>query len=255
MMLDKGMLAKRETWIRYTPDPRSLAAMLGSIILVVGTLSCATYVATPSRGVAYFLLYAVAGALAFGVALPLAYTAFARREGPEALGITARRLPSGLVLQVVFCAPLVPKLIVSARGVDPASLLPLVALALSIGFFEAVFWRGWVYGTLERSFGVVPALILGAALYAAYHVGYGMPASEMVFLFFVGLMFNAAFALSGNIFILWPFFQPSGQLVTVIKDGLNLPTLATIGFAEALVGMIALTVIAKRLAVKMRARG
>jgi len=252
MILDKGSLASRETWVRYTPDGRALIAMLGSIALVVGALSCATYVATPSRGVAYFLLYAIAGALAFGVALPLGYTAFVRREGPESLGITAKRLPSSLILQAICCAPLVPKLIVSMRGIDPESMLPLVALALSIGFFEAVFWRGWVYGTLERSFGVVPALILGAALYAVYHVGYGMPASEMLFLFFIGLMFNAAFALRGNIFILWPFFQPSGQLVTVIKDGLRLPTIATLGFAEALVGMIALAVIAGKISAKGR---
>ena len=51
--------------------------------------------------------------------------------------------------------------------------LPLIALALCIGFFEAVFWRGWVLLRLEESFGTILAILLGSALYAAYHIGYG----------------------------------------------------------------------------------
>lgn len=63
------------------------------------------------------------------------------------------------------------------------------------------------------------ALILGSALYAAYHIGYGMPASEMVFLFFIGAMYAVVFRLTKDVFILWPVFQPMGQLVTLVKDG------------------------------------
>ena len=94
-----------------------------------------------------------------------------------------------------------------------SDLVPLIALALAIGFFEALFWRGWVQLRLEEAFGLIPALILGSALYALYHIGYGMPASEMVFLFFIGLMFAIVFRLTKNIFILWPLFQPMGRIL------------------------------------------
>ena len=40
-----------------------------------------------------------------------------------------------------------------------ASLLPLAALSLTIGFSETVFWRGWVLLRLEEGFGIVPTLI------------------------------------------------------------------------------------------------
>lgn len=89
----------------------------------------------------------------------------------------------------------------------------------------------------EEAFGLLPALILGSALYAAYHIGYGMPTSEMVFLFFIGLMYAIAFRITKNVFMLWPVLQPMGQLITLIKDGLSLPLLAGLGFIEALILM------------------
>jgi len=91
-----------------------------------------------------------------------------------------------------------------------SSLLPLAALSLTIGLFEAVFWRGWVLLRLEEAFGIVPAILLGSLLYAAYHVGYAMPTSEIAFLFLVGVMYAVAFRLTRSVFILWPLFQPMG---------------------------------------------
>ena len=68
----------------------------------------------------------------------------------------------------------------------------------------------------------------------------------MIFLFFIGIMFAVVFRLTKNIFILWPIFQPMGQLVTLIKDGLNLPLLASLGFFEVLIIMLVLVWLAAR---------
>jgi hypothetical protein len=73
-----------------------------------------------------------------------------------------------------------------------------------------------------------------------------MPTSEMIFLFFIGIMFAVVFRLTKSIFILWPVFQPMGQLVTLIKDKLPLPPLAALGFFEILVVMIVLVWLAAR---------
>jgi hypothetical protein len=99
---------------------------------------------------------------------------------------------------------------------------------------------------LEGAFGIIPAVVLGSALYAAYHIGYGMPASEMVFLFFIGIMFAVVFRLTKNVFILWPVFQPMGQLITLISDKLTLPLLASLGFIEVLILMLVLVWLASR---------
>jgi hypothetical protein len=40
------------------------------------------------------------------------------------------------------------------------------------------------------------------------------------------------------VLILWPVFQPMGQLVTLVQDRLTLPFLATVGFGEVLIAMV-----------------
>jgi erythritol transport system permease protein len=71
----------------------------------------------------------------------------------------------------------------------------------------------------------------------------------------IGLMFAAIFRLTRNIFILWPVFQPAGQLITLLKDGLDLPMIASLGFVEVLLGMGALIWLAGRYGKKARAGG
>lgn len=104
-------------------------------------------------------------------------------------------------------------------------------------------------------FGLIPALTIGSFLYSIYHIGYGMPANEMLFLFFIGLMFAVAFRVTKSIFILWPFFQPLGQLTTLLKDGgvgTELPLIAVVGFIEALVAMMTTTIFSPAIAKRIK---
>lgn len=89
-------------------------------------------------------------------------------------------------LQIVFAAFQYMGTLANTTLPQFETFIPLLALSLCISFFEAVFWRGWVLLRLEEAFGLVPAILLGSLLYAAYHIGYAMPMSEMVFLFFIG---------------------------------------------------------------------
>lgn len=219
---------------------RDLAAVLASWVLVVSALYIATVIVGTQAwgGIGYFLLYAVLAAGVFGVGFPVYWTVAVRKRPLSDLGLTTRWLWLSLGLQVVFAAFQYSGTLAKTGVPDLERFAPLLALSLSIGFFEAVFWRGWVLLRLEAAFGVVPAVILGSLLYAAYHVGYAMPLQEMAFLFFIGVMYAVAFRLTKNIFILWPVFQPMGQLVTLMKDGLDLPLLASLGFIEVLIAML-----------------
>lgn len=232
---------------RWNPG-RDLAALGLSWLLVVGALYAATFIVGQALwgGMAYFVLYAVVGAALFGVGIPLYWTTVIRKRPIAELGITTRWLGVSIVLQLIFAAFQYIGTLAKARLPSVEELLPLVALALAIGFFEAVFWRGWVLLRLEESFGIIPAVLVGSALYAAYHIGYGMPASEMVFLFFIGMMFAVVFRLTKNVFVLWPVFQPMGQLITLIRDKLTLPLLASLGFIEVLILILVLVWLASR---------
>jgi len=159
--------------------------------------------------------------------VPLYWMIVVRRRSLADLGLTTQHW-----VQLVFALLQYIGTLAKTRLPSFEQLLPLLALALAIGFFEAVFWRGWVLLRLEEAFGIIPGILLGALLYAAYHIGYAMPTNEMIFLFFIGIMFAVAFRLTKNILILWPIFQPMGQLVTLIKDQLMLPPLPLLALSK-----------------------
>lgn len=233
--------------VRFNPG-RDLIAVLVSWLLVTGALYTATFIIgdDTAGGILYFLFYAIVCATLFGVGIPLYWTVVVRKRPLADLGITTRLLGASLGIQVVLAGTQYYAALRDTTFPPPSELLPLMALALAIGFFEALFWRGWVQLRLEEAFGLIPALILGSALYALYHIGYGMTASEMVFLFFIGLMFAVIFRLTKNIFILWPLFQPMGQLITLLEEDLPLPPIAALGFFEVLIAMLVLVWLAGR---------
>lgn len=227
--------------LRWKPG-LDLVIVLISCILVTASLYTATMIVTPEigGGMPYFFIYAGLTAIVFGIGLPLAWMVVYRKRPIQDLGITTKYLGISIVLQLIFT---VFQYLATLAKVDLPSLekvAPLLALALAIGFFEAMFWRGWVLQRLEEAFGLIPAIILGSALYAAYHVGYGMPLEEILFLFWIGVLYAVSFRLTRNIFILWPLYQPLGQMVTLVRDGLELPLIAALGFAEAFIVMLVL---------------
>jgi membrane protease YdiL (CAAX protease family) len=240
-------ILKQVFTFRWKPN-RDLVAVAISWLLVVGALYAANVIIGPDTGggLPYFFLYAVLAATIFGVGMPLLWTMAVRRRPLADLGITTRWLGLSIGLQLVFAA--LQYLGTLAQVELPAweQLVPLVALSLAIGFFEAIFWRGWVQLRLEASFGIIPAIVLGAFLYAAYHIGYAMPMDEIAFLFLIGLMFAVVFRLTKSVFILWPLFQPMGQLLTLVRDGLTLPLISTLGFVEVLIAMSVLVWLAGR---------
>ncbi len=227
---------------------KDLAAVAVSWVFVVASLYTATAIVGPTvwGGFAYFLLYAGVTAALCGVGLPLYWMIVVRKRTLADLGITTRRWALSLGLQVVLAALLYFVTLAHVTLPPFEQLLPLLALALTVGFFEAVFWRGWVLLRLEEAFGVIPAILLSSALYALYHIGYTMPADEILFLFFVGILFAVAFRLTQSVLILWPVFQPMGQVVTLIKDQLSLPLLGALGFFEAFIVILVLVGLAAR---------
>ena len=233
--------------LRWGPS-LDLAVVALSWILVVGALYTANFLIGSDvwGGMGYFLMYALVGATLFGIGIPLYWMVVVRKRPLSDLGLTTQRLAISLGLQLVFFFIVnVPRLM-DFQLPSVQQFLPLLALALTIGFFEAVFWRGWVQLRLEESFGMIPGILIASVLYSLYHIGYGMPSSEMVFLFFIGLMFAAVFRLTRSVLILWPVFQPTGQLITLLNDGLPLPLLAALGFIEVLAVMFLLVWFANR---------
>jgi uncharacterized protein len=126
--------------------------------------------------------------------------------------------------------------------------VPLLVMSVVVGFFEAVFFRGFVQGRLEASFGVGPAVLGAAVLYSLYHVGFGMPVDEMVFLFGLGVVYAIAFRMVSNVLVLWPLLTPLGAFYNNLEAGdIELPWGSIAGFTNvAMVMAVAIWITHRR---------
>jgi membrane protease YdiL (CAAX protease family) len=226
--------ARSMRWVRRRADRQDLAAIAGLYFAVVALYRLAFVVFTADRVLGLFLCFA--GAMILGVVGPVVYTTWIRRRPLPSLGIGTHALRptlalafvlGGVQLTIMFWGRSLPP--------DPVDWVPLLVLSLTVGMFEAVFFRGFVQGRLEESFSVVPGVAGAAALYAVYHVGYGMGGREMVFLFGLGVVYAIAYRLVGNILVLWPLLTPLGSFFSNLQAGdIVLPWASIAGFADVL---------------------
>jgi hypothetical protein len=228
----------------YRPNPNSqvdrldLAVIAGLYLAVVGLFSLAFRVFTQANTAGLFLTFAAG--LLLGVVGPIVYTVWIRGRALADLGLARANLGRSLVFGVVLAGVQFFLTLWGYHLPRPVDWVPLVALALTVGFFEAVFFRGFVQHRLHESFGPVAGVGGSAVLYALYHVGYGMGASEMLFLFGLGVVYSVAFATVRNIMVLWPLLVPLGSFYSNLAGGdIQMPWESILGFVDVLALMMA----------------
>lgn len=235
-----GPLARRSVLFRVTIDRADIVAVGVLYGAVVGLFRLGFGVFTTENTLGMFLSFATA--LVLGVAGPIAYTVWIRQRPLRSLGIGLHQLRTTVALALVFGGV---QFAITLWGYDlprPVDWVPLFVMAFTVGVFESVFFRGFVQGRLEASLGVGPAVAVASVLYALYHVGYGMTADEMVFLFGLGVVYAIAYRLTENVLVLWPLLTPLGSFFAQLEAGDlagELPWAAIAGFADVL-GLMAL---------------
>jgi membrane protease YdiL (CAAX protease family) len=210
-------LTRRLSRVRWRLDGRDLLVMAGLYVAVVGLFRLAFTVFTVEQTAGLFLSFAAA--LVLGLAGPVAYTVWIRKRFLSSLGIGRHNLARTLVLGGLFAGV---QFLVTLWGYDlprPVDWVPLLMMALVVGIFESVFFRGFIQGRLEAILGAGPAVFGAALLYALYHVGYGMDNGEMLFLFGLGIVYAIAYRLTENVLVLWPLLTPLGSFFAQSRRG------------------------------------
>lgn len=234
-------------WIRWQVDRSDLLVLGGLYVAVIALFRVAFTVFTTDRVAGLFLSFAAA--LLMGVAGPVVYTVWIRRRPLASLGIGLHNLRSTVRLGLLFAGV---QFAITLWGYDlprPMDWVPLLVMTLTVGLFEAIFFRGFVQGRLEAALGTGPAVLGAAALYALYHVGYGMGGDEMVFLFGLGVVYAVAYRLFENMLVLWPLLIPLGSFFAQLEAGDlvgELPWASVAGFADVLVAMAVIVWLAVR---------
>ena len=229
--------------VRWQPGRDTLVALV-SYILVVAALYTAFQLFTTERVAANFITFGPIGLGLLGIGIPVSYTVMVRRRSLTNIGITGYQLLPSLTLGLLLGYDIFRNTLAPMDMSWERNVVPLVAMALAVGLFEAIFFRGWLQLRFEEAFGMVPGLLLGALCYSLYHIGYGMRPEELISLFFLGITFGAMFRLTKNIFVLWPFYTPVGGLFATLNDGLVMPFEATYGFLLTLGFMAGIIVLA-----------
>jgi membrane protease YdiL (CAAX protease family) len=241
-------------WLRSRGDRADLTVIIGLYVAVVAGLWLAFVIFTTDNVLGLFLSYG--SALVVGVAGPVFYTVWLRRRPLASIGLTLGDWRATAALAIVFAG--VQFFLTLARVEYPAPevWLPLLAMALPVGMFEAVFFRGFIQNRLEAAFGLVPAIAVAAGLYGLYHVGYGMGLNEVFFLAGLGIVYAVAFRVAGSILVLWPLLTPLGSLFNQIQAGdMVLPMESILGFADVLGLMVVAIWFARRHERRQTAQG
>src|SRR5512133_621814 len=127
--------------VRWRPTPDTLVAF-ASYLLVAVALFTAFQVFTTRQVAANFITYGPVTMVGLGVGIPAFYTVLIRRRPLSDIGITTRHLGPSLVLGVLLGVQTYFATIATLNVAWTRDYLPIVTLALTVGLFEAIFFRG-----------------------------------------------------------------------------------------------------------------
>lgn len=221
---------KIQNLFKFKPT-KDLAVVLINYALIVAMFYLSFQIITIKNVAGQFITFGVAGILLLGILVPALYNTIIMKRPFSALGIKKEKLMLSISLCLVFS--IIQYFLTLGNLVLPDFnlFLPLACMAVTVGFFENIFFRGFAQLRFEESFGIIPGIVLSAVIYCFYHIGYGMAGSEFVMLFIIGLIYSTIFRLTSNVFILFPLLTPMGAMFTNIKEGLTIPFEAIIGFS------------------------
>ncbi|MBI1377075.1 MAG: CPBP family intramembrane metalloprotease [Frankiales bacterium] len=210
---------------------RELIVMAAMYVVVVALMRAAFVGFGTDHVAGLFLCFAAV--LLLGVLGPVYYETWVSHRPLSAVGLRLDNWRPTVLLGLLFASV---QFALTLWGYDlPAAQdwVPLLVMALVVGMFESVFFRGFVQSRLSARFGPVVGVSVAAVAYGLYHVGYGMGWSEIAFLTGLGVVYSIAFAIVRNVLVLWPLLTPMGSLFANLEAAdIELPWASILGFVD-----------------------
>ena len=198
---------------------------------------------TPINEVMSFIILDIVMRAIVGFYVPIYYVLIVRKQGWEIFGLTKKKWKSSLVLGLIFAALLLAQFTSESaeKGQEvffrTGVLIPVFYIFMA-GIFEMTFVYGFVRRVFDKSFGVIPGIILTALFYSFHHAGFQPEFGKLIF---VGIMYAAIYRLTNNILIIFPLFWGVGATWDVL---VNFGTTELEGVATLLKTMVAIVLMA-----------
>ena len=125
------------------------------------------------------------------------------------LGLS-KNILRGLILSIIFTLPMFIGGLVFYKFNTDISISKLVAGTIFAGFFEELYFRGFLFGQIFRNtkLGFFPSIIIGALVFASAHLYQSQNISTMTGIFIT--------TFSGAIFFAWLFVEWDYNLWVVV---------------------------------------
>ncbi len=233
---------------------RSVLGVIGVLYLAVVLLMRLAFVGFGvDQTLGLFLAFAAA--LLLGTVGPVAHAVWHQHRSLRAVGLRVDNLRVTLVVGLVFAVVQFALTLWGYELPEPVDWVPLLVMALVVGMFESVFFRGFIQNRLTEQFGPVVGVSGAAVAYGLYHVGYGMGLTEIGFLTGLGLVYSVAFSITRNVLVLWPLLTPMGSFYANVTAGdIELPWASILGFVDVAALMLAAVWLAHRMHRRQLAR-
>ncbi len=189
----------------------------------------------------FYALYQ--GLLALGICIfaPLWLTRFWRQEPLSSIGVTSERwVRAGLIGAVLAAVSVAGRLMGIRIALPEITTLAYLSAGIAMSsLFEELFFRGYLQTRFEKSFGIVPAVILSAACFSIYHLGYSFVRGnidELPTLFGVGVFFSISFRITGSIVTSYVVNLPHA-ILTFVEDPVYAANLSRFTAASAVISL------------------
>lgn len=172
------------------------------------------------------------------------------------LGMNKNKIILSIILNIFFAIGLLSVFLKAGKPYNLWSLENLFGgtYIVAAGIFEMLFIYGYLRSEFARAFGIIPSIILTAIFYSFHHAGFQ---PEFFHLFCVGIMYAVTVSITGNLFIIFPFFWGVGALWDVLVssasgEGIKNIESFIVGVCIIIFSVIWLIVIQKKTKVEVR---
>ncbi|MBN2039206.1 MAG: hypothetical protein JW864_04135 [Spirochaetes bacterium] len=197
---------------KWNPEKDAFnAAGVGIIIVVLSILMTCT-------GEYYILsviLRDILMILLFGIGIPLFI--INKKQSYKEYGLHLNKwyifLPVNLILGGLLLLMFINEVPVPDNFVFNSDKLWRILYIMLAGVFETIVFYSYIRTAIERSFGIIPGVLLAAVFYSFHHAGFQ---PEFGKLLFVGIMYAVVFRTGNSALLIYPFFWGVGACYDVL---------------------------------------